>query len=262
MAEAYGSLARPVQLDPFQNIVNVHWNTMTHIAFKVHVKSSVSVVNPGVEWAGEFYELITGLEDDTDYLGTSELVYGNEPVNTFQGWNGHAWGPIADPTIDGLPSLSGSAASYGAWSYTAFKDIADPPTVADVPRAKWDDASGAGTGLFIPDIDSTEFKTGAAGIHLEASAFTGDPHFEGTVTPWPGPPNEVFWAAPFNHGATTPIAPLAFDISNIVAVVDGKAFRAMASAPVTTMEPEPSILVAGSVLWVLCERSPADDPTP
>ncbi|TJW52875.1 MAG: hypothetical protein E5X65_18280 [Mesorhizobium sp.] len=262
MVEAYGSLAKPVPIGPFRRIVNVHWKQLTHIAFKVNVKSSVSVVNPGVEWAGEFYETITALEDDIDYLGTSELVYGNEPVNTFQGWNGHAWGPIADPTIGGLPGLSGSAASYGAWEYTAFKDIADPPTLADVPRAKWDDVSGAGTGLFIPDINTAEFKTGAAGIHLEASAFTGDPRFEGIGLPWPGPPSFIFWAAPFNHGATTPIAPLAFDISNIVAVLDGKAFRAMASASVTTMEPEPSILVAGSVLWVLCERSPDDDPTP
>lgn len=261
MAEAYGSLANPVPLDPFQNIVNVHWNTLTHIAFKVHVKSQVTIVNPGVEWAGEFYESITALEDAIDYLGSSELVYGTQPASTFQGWNGHAWGPLLpeDPTVDGFPDLSGSAAGYGAWQYRGAKSIAEPPLFADVPRAEWDAASGAGTGLFVPDVGGPEFMEGEAGIHLNAESISGEPRFEGIGLPWPGPPSFVFWAAPFNH-FTTQIGAMGFAVGDFVAVFNGRAFRGYASAPVTLMEPPPSYYVQSSVLWVLCARSPDDDP--
>lgn len=257
MAEAYGSLARPVQQDPFQQIINVHWNTLTHIAFKVNVHSNVTVVNPGVEYSGEFYESITALEDAIDYLGTSELVYSSQPASTFEGWNGRAWGPVADPTISGFPDLSGSAASYGAWEYTGSDSS---PLVADYPRAKWDDVGGAGTGIFIPDNDTAEFKQGSVSVHLEAQEITGEPRFEGIGLPYPGPPDIVFWAAPFSL-ATTPISPLSFAIDDFVAILDGKAFRAMAAASLSSVDPESPVLVS-STLWVLCARSPADDPTP
>ncbi|RVD13021.1 MAG: hypothetical protein EOS73_26290 [Mesorhizobium sp.] len=264
MAEGYGSKAKPVALDPFQQIVEVHWHRLTHIAFTVHVKSSVTVVNPGQEYTDEFYETITALEDLIDYLGTTEMAYGTpQPVSTFQGWNGHAWGPIADPTVTGLPDISGSAASYGAWAYKGAKSTDVPPTFLDIPRAKWDAVGGAGTGLFLPDNNTAEFKQGTPSIHLEMQEITGAPHFEAIGSTYPDPPNPatLFYAAPFNRDATTPTASMDFAVDGLVAVLDGKAFRAMASASVTTMEPEPSILVAGSVLWVLCERSPDDDPT-
>lgn len=260
----YGSLANPVKLNPPSRIVNVHWKNLTHIAFKVNVKSSVTVINPGMTYDGSPVTEITSLVDDIDYLGTSELVYGTpNNVSTFEGWNGHAWGPIADPTISGLPDISGSASIWGEWQYTGFHDTAIPPTIADYPRARWDEVTGTGTGLFIPDNDTAEFKQGMASVHLEAQEFNGEPHWQGFVGS--GPPwtdTNTFFAAPYDHGPTTPISPLGFDFSNILAVLDGKAFRAMAAASVTVMDPDDPLLVQGSVLWVLCARSKDDDPAP
>lgn len=265
MALSFGSVARPVDLGPFSRIVEVHWTGLTHIAFKVNVKSSVTVINPGMHYDGSPVEEINGLVDAIDYLGTSELVYGTpNSVSTFQGWNGHAWGPVADPEVTGLPDISGSATSWGAWEYRGSHSTAIPPAFADVPRARWDDVSGDGTGLNVPDVGGPEFKaTGAASVHLEAQEFTGDPHFEGFEgfgPPWDD--TNTFFAAPYNHGAITPISPLGFDISGIVAVLDGKAFRAMAAASITVMDPVDPLLVQGSVLWVLCARSKPDDPIP
>ncbi|RWF44305.1 MAG: hypothetical protein EOS65_02705 [Mesorhizobium sp.] len=261
MAQAYGSVAHPVNLGPFRRIVNVHWSGLTHIAFQVHVKSSVTITNPGVEWAGEFYESITALEDAIDYLGSSELVYASQPASTFEGWNGRAWGPLTeDPTVDGFPDLSGSAATYSAWEYRGAKSIAIPPLFNDVPRAEWAAASGDGTGIFVPDVDGPEFKQGSANIHLNAEAITGSPRWVGIGLPFPGPPDFIFWAAPYSH-STTPIGSTGFAIDDFVVTYKGKAFRGIASAPVTVMEPSPSYYVQSSVLWVLCARSTADDPT-
>ncbi|RWO83179.1 MAG: hypothetical protein EOS18_06195 [Mesorhizobium sp.] len=260
MAEAYGGGPNPpVQLDPFQNIVNVHWNTMTHVAFKVNVRSSVTVAFDPVEWAGEPY--VTPITGTSIYLTAADLVYGSSPTSTFSGWNGQAWQFIGeDPAVDGLPDLSGASTSYGAWEYYGAKSIEDPPVFLDIPRAEWDAASGAGTGLVIPS-GTEEFREGAVTIYLNGNPITGEPEFQAVGLPYPGPPDFIVWAANYSL-ATTPIAPTGFSIADIVVVVDGKAFRAYASAAVTTMEPDPSLQIAGSELWVLCQRSPDDDPTP
>ncbi|AZV21484.1 hypothetical protein [Mesorhizobium sp. M7A.F.Ce.TU.012.03.2.1] len=254
---SYGSVARPVNLGPFSRIVEVHWKQLTHIAFKVHVKSSVTVAFDPVSWTDEFY--VTPITGTSIYLTAADLVYGTPPVSSFQGWNGHSWQIATPDSIPDPPALTDASSTYGAWEYYGAKSTEDPPDFADVPRAEWDAATGTGTGLIMPG-GTAEFKEGAVTIHLNGQEITGTPEFQAVGLPWPGPPGFVVWAADFSL-STTPIAPAGFSLTDIVVMVDGKAFRAHASAVETVMEPEPSTLVASSALWVLCQRSPDDDPT-
>lgn len=151
MAQAYGSVAHPVDLGPFRRIVNVHWG------------SKYLVLGIGAVWtvqhvAGAPNFSVVGdpfVEPFTLHYASSIDPAAPEIVAAYAGTSGH-WTsvPLGQVEASGLPSLS--SVDLGAWQWTW-------PDAAGIkqPFNQWA-PGGPATG--IPEVQAP----GGAGIFNQA----------------------------------------------------------------------------------------------
>ncbi|RWE03847.1 hypothetical protein [Mesorhizobium sp.] len=112
MAQAYGSVAHPVDLGPFSRITEVHWAT-TFIAGQVQLRLDVTTGGETAEGPGpafiEPFSFASVTEAAMSYVG-------GVPIAAWQQWSGTSWSALPD-------HLSSSGAppppdySYPLWQW-------------------------------------------------------------------------------------------------------------------------------------------------
>lgn len=263
MVDAYGSLAKPVALDPFQNIVGVHWQSETHIAILWGPGARTTFVNDTEtcsppEFGGPFsgyptppHPVASAYLTSVDYyLGDSSFGQGilDVVVRKDNGWHGLT----EDPVINGMPTLP-AASSHGPWddlwSPTASTHF-DYDTAGinghseNDLGATFSPASGAVGDIPLPNIAGF-FKTGFTPsfgfrtrpfLGADAVCFT-DGFINGTVR--------------FYSETDTWIDTFPVPLESIVATYKGKTFRGMAAGQVESII---SGVPLERTVWILCEK--------
>jgi hypothetical protein len=162
MAKAYGSTGRPVVLDPFRRIVEVHWrdNTTPPLAFAFIVRLGAVVRpidGPAAEVAPIYYSPFgnpnTGFYHPDVSVPTSWAAY---VLTEKEGWIG-----AASHTITGLPAF-GTGPLYEIGSFVALEVF---PYALSL---KWVDPTGDVLDFVSPvtgnDGVTPNFKAGAASV--------------------------------------------------------------------------------------------------
>jgi hypothetical protein len=110
MAEAFGSLAKPVALDMFQRIVNVHW---TSPFLLVGFGLRLDMTPEGERGTGPGPALVEPFSEA--FVTAATPAYTSEHPNT-KVWTGSQWSgvPSTDVTLSGTPDLPG-VFSFDAW---------------------------------------------------------------------------------------------------------------------------------------------------
>ncbi|TIL94517.1 MAG: hypothetical protein E5Y73_11400 [Mesorhizobium sp.] len=186
MAEAYGSLANPVQLDPFQQIIRVHWKKrQTYVAFALRLEA-VEVLTGGPESApsGPLLSPTTGY--DSQWLLESRYRYRSGSV-VFPGVPPSAesvylddeeeWvGPIHDFVVNGLPDLEDGSAGHA--TYAPWQAASIQYGLTESSAGRWVDPSGEELPIAVPGFPSLNFKQGAPAASIFGPTFGAPAGYE------------------------------------------------------------------------------------
>lgn len=147
MADAYGTKAKPVQQDPFQHIVSVHWRDkqkdILALAFAIRMQLFVRSVEGGAEISLRYWNPLS-------YTVAVPPLFWNAWVLDTEGWGGAP----SQIHVTGLPPL-GPAPDYD-WTPGALA----PP----VAGCRWVDPSGGAMDILVPIGDHRAFQAGVAAI--------------------------------------------------------------------------------------------------
>lgn len=162
MPSPYGSLANPVQQDPFQTIIKVHWKDQENIlavAFVVRLGAAVAGDQAYPIYYSPFGNPNNGIYHPAVFV---PKTWGSYLFDAVDGWVG-----AAEFSVDGLPNF-GPAPNY---------ELGGGVTVDVFPVAlslHWAEPTGGDTGFTTPPAEGTPraFQSGAASIV----------NFDGTVT--------------------------------------------------------------------------------
>lgn len=275
-----GTAEDPVRIGPFKRLKEVHWNTIKYIAIRcihralysgVETGSSGSVPAfdpdtdipiPAVDWEQTFI-----VWSGSDGAPTERISESSYDIQQFEGTRyffdaygmrsteGADWGGLdaEEVEVEGIPSAvftfiatitSGEGHpldnpvfpadglfSGGAWDYTA----------GGVPDVKIPGTFGVTPGTYFDEAPSADFVIGNNAVWDES-------FYWGNQTPGP-----LIGYGAYTSASPTELYRKAWDSAGIVATFRGKAFRGVAMH-------HPDGDVANG-LWVLLERSPADDGT-
>ncbi|AEH88206.1 hypothetical protein [Mesorhizobium opportunistum] len=186
MADGYGSKAKPVALDPFQQVVAVHWSPRL-LTFSFRINR-----NPEFTWAQEFCDF--GPPAPVDYEGVYLTGLDYMSLNAHGDFNeakilsGTGWQPIApsEIAISGLPSLP-AAFAPAAWSVFATSHDNNPATNDGLntrtPFGRWQEVTGSDLPQSTPDGGNFREATSAV-FELIGQSFSGGPScYESLTTP-------------------------------------------------------------------------------
>jgi hypothetical protein len=245
-----GTEANPVRLDPWQNIVEVGWNTITHVAFYVTGSADVTPgpgdsppPDPGLgnrlELTAEEYDMWAN-DPDGGYSVSWDYASGDPQGESIFRRNGD-WesADLEEWEQCALPAFGGGATA-GPYQFTGSFDVF------------WDVPGGGGANdKNVPGQPGIPFDGSTSPMLVGESShvFSGDPEWVETFDPL-----QHKYAAPFADGPAD-VFRATFSADGIVIIYKNKAYRAIATAD---HEPTPN----NRRLWVLCERSPEDDPEP
>ncbi|RWG54853.1 MAG: hypothetical protein EOQ64_18900 [Mesorhizobium sp.] len=261
----YGSVSRPVVHDPFRRIVEVGWASR-YLAFtcllkKLHGTSLAEHCDPPTASDPDLFSVFASWLTETEYR------YDNPDGRPFNqvflvAKDGSA--AEIDPTIisiSGMPELGAAThVSYGAWEWRSegVGNIGD--IASDVfPGSWWQQPTGSPQGLIVPGHADRPYLLGtSAAFACQGQAFTAGP-----VCYAGGSPELDFNFADYSS-TLDDFSPFTLDLSGVVIVHRNKAYRVIARQIVQLTQVQPpvgTIPQQPGVLWVLCERSKADDPT-
>lgn len=258
MPGPYGSLANPVPLDPFQQIVEVHW-TSKYIAFtcllkKLHGTAAAEHCGPPAASDPDINSVFAG------YLGETEYRYDNVGGRTFEqaflvanDGSGAEIDP-AEITIDGMPDLGAAThVSYGSWLWRSegAGNIGDIPS--DIfPGSWWQQPTGEPQGLVVSGHAGRPYLLGtSASFACQGQAFTSGP-----VCYAGGSPELDFNYSSYSS-TLVDFSPFEMDLSGVVITHRGKTYRVIARQIVQLTQVQPPVGTTPQqpgVLWVLCER--------
>ncbi|MFC3323329.1 hypothetical protein [Mesorhizobium cantuariense] len=260
MAQAYGSLAHPVALDPFQQLVAVHW-TSRLLAFTVLLKKlhgthlAEHCAPPTASGPDQFSQW-------PSYLSETEYRYANPEGRTFlrayliSARDGSGTEvDAADISISGMPDLgSATHVSYGSWQWRSEGNGAIGEIEPDrFPGAWWQQPEGDPQGLTVSGHADRPFLLGtSASFACNGQAFTAGP-----VCYAGGSPELDFNFADYSS-TLVDFSPFALDLSGVTVVHKDKAYRVIARQILQATQEQPplgTIPQQPGVLWVLCERS-------
>lgn len=283
-----GSKADPVVLDPMQTIVEVGWNTVTHLAFPLTVQRRSVIKDYAAPYRGvdetptgeqpvdwqieeEPSPEPGGIDHDNHWYVTGwQYEYAGLTPHSGYGLRSGAWQAM---DFDGAPSnlpVMPIAHSVGTWQYLFEVIISSDSVMSWWPRAEFQALAGSTVPDIVVPLDAgIPFKTGtSATIRMRGSAFTSSATTGDVAdkahTPSSTDPVQAKYATTAPHspgtgeGITDYFGDSSLDFANVVVLRNNKAYRAFALAlrPPTGSAPT----TAGEV-WVLCQRSKADDPS-
>ncbi len=178
MPGPYGSLAKPVELDPFSRIVGVHWGNSlpTHIAFDITLKLGIdlgfdeSCTGSGIPFPTTAYWSI--------FLTSLQYVFDTgTPISSIRLMRKNIWDAS---TISGsgvtasLPVLPDEQ-SFAPWVKTAtFGSFLDFSISGS--KGVWKPLSGSDLAIPVPGYSDRFFvDTLSADLAVWGDTFTGDP---------------------------------------------------------------------------------------
>lgn len=182
MADSYGSKAKPVALDPFQNIVEVHWkkklDTATHVAFSIILQAdgtdtafhseaapdSGTSPAPDGYFGGEYYAS-TALRY---YSGS--LSVGEPTQSPWARVGGEWFSAISGVSVEGMPV--NEVSPYWFDRVTLGEDERAASTDID-PSWNWIDPTGDEIAIPVPGFPLINFKAGGAGVEMNGPYYTG-----------------------------------------------------------------------------------------
>ncbi|TIX27294.1 hypothetical protein [Mesorhizobium sp.] len=290
MPGPYGSLANPVALDPFQQIVEVHWTSVKYIAFPLLILRR-SVVKDYPYPGGASGEVTSGeqpwdwtadVEDApldenpttpnaVNYITGFQYEWAVEPSPGYGAWgkNTGDWGALKIDSFEGLPSLP-DVHYLTPWTVVLSSYGTTNTIFSWYPRAEFQALDGEALPDFgIPNHESIIFQSASnATLQMRGVAFTDAPlqgtgffgGTDGTVGRDPYSPSGYYCkygvttaANPFTgEGMNHIFSPLAIDVSGIVVSYKGKTYRGIGAA----VRPETDTFAPTTpgALWILCER--------
>lgn len=131
--ESYGSVAKPVQLDPFRNIVEVHWRGDGFIKIEFVLKLEVSITGESAVGPGPPFVEPHSLAFATEAVPE----YASEPRVSV--WGGSGWLQTEDASLSGVPDLP-PAITFDDWEVQGF-DVPENGLFEPLPH--WLDGSGS-----------------------------------------------------------------------------------------------------------------------
>lgn len=252
-----GSAANPVVLDPFRTIVEVGWNSITHLAF--YIEAGPNFQNdsfddrppipgsrptiPDADW-GTTWSLITNnagtLTQSIQYINSGG-PYTPHLYRSASGWSEVGAGTVA---IDGgMPPFSDSV-TYGVL------DHFNNPHFGAIFQDFWMmTPGGEGAGLTVPDQPSIAFDSDTAPrAYIDNNAvYTESPYWADRQT------GVAIGFGAYSEAQETVIIDKTYPATGMIARQDGRAFRAVATALHIPGGP------TAKRLWILLARSPSDD---
>ncbi|MER8745842.1 hypothetical protein NKH54_22560 [Mesorhizobium sp. M1004] len=259
-----GTAEDPVRIGPFARIISVHWDVLTHLCFYVTVSAAFQdntspvplppipptpdrPTIPDADWQLAWYDVPSDHFAGVQYVGTFTLaldyVGGSQPHDArvrrssgHGGWVGVDTAKVEIP--GGLPDMADTL------TWGAQDKLVNP--FYGTPSQGWQmTPGGAGDGKHVPDQPSLSFDSDPSPtLRLALNAvYTESPYWAS------GPHLSISFGA--NTSAADEIVDKTFGGSGLVATYQNKTFHAVATAL-----DEPN-----GRLWVLCERSPSDDPS-
>ncbi|RWH32213.1 hypothetical protein [Mesorhizobium sp.] len=201
MAQAYGSVAHPVDLGPFSRITGVHWNTDRYIAFRLDIARRSVVKNypyPAAaigevvhgeqpwDWTAvaeespldanpttpNAVEYITGFQ--YEYLGATHPGPGYGCYRQRNGESG--WIPTNMDDVTGLPSLP-DVHSLEPWTVVMCALGTTHTIFSWWPRAEYQPIGGEALPITVPTRGGGEVFHGVAGatLQMRGTTFTEGP---------------------------------------------------------------------------------------
>ncbi|MDK1386387.1 hypothetical protein QN224_13305 [Sinorhizobium sp. 8-89] len=248
-----GSADNPVVLDPFRTIIEVGWNSVTHLAFYVEVgrdfennsfadRPPIPADPPdippgdwGTTWITNVYNGGT-LTESVLYIGSGG-PHAPHIYRSSSGWQSAG----AVPIDGGLPPFTDSV------TYGALDHLWNPffgPLFEDLWKMT---PGGSGAGLTVPGEPDITFdsNTSPHAFINHNAIYTGAPY-------WGEGPGSSFDFGAYTAAQETAIIDLPYPAGDIVARYSGRAFRGCSTA---FHDPGSG----PKRLWILCERSPDDD---
>jgi hypothetical protein len=287
MPGPYGSLANPAELDPFQQIVGVHWGDEKYIAFPLHIQRRSVVKNYPFPYqgAGEVGQTEQPVDWTVDHepsptpgagpLGLPwyvtgfqyEYAIGAEPREGYGGYgrlSTGGWTPRTIDAFEGVPSLP-DARSVAPWSVMFFVGSTTSTVLSWWPRAEYQPIAGSPIEDFtVPhDSDIPFVSVSSVTLQMRGVAFTSGPNqggeFDTSRDPYTDP------VTPFNvkTGTTGPVhvsteegidhvfETLTVNVSAIRISRNGKTYAAIGAA---LIPPAVVFPTSPGELWILCER--------
>lgn len=256
----------PVRLDPWQNIVNVHWPDSggpTYVAFALRLELvQVSTGGPTSASSGPFladpegFDSIYLTETRYRYYSGSVVFPGTPPSATSVYSDGSWGGSLFSLVVNGLPDLEDGTSghqSYGLFEASAM--ISPAPIIPTIGR--WADPVGAELEIPVPGDAGTFFKTGMPAGEAFGPSF-------GAPTGYELEEGSGLYTNLAQQQAATSLSQFAI-LSGVTVTYNGETyapfaaravpFTAGAAVGVVLRGPADTAL-AGSAhqMWVLCER--------
>jgi len=238
----------PVRLDPFQNIVNVHWPSHLAVSLGVDVwkeHDSITCSTPETSDTNRHGGFLT----KSQYRYTSE-----DKILAAAKRIAGQWQTVGGATSSGLPGDSPEF-SFGPFEYPADGAAGMYERNDFWPWGRWQAVTGTEMDLTVPGDPSKTFREGtSATFETYGDIYTSGPTCNVL-------PSGIGQAAFYSETVTSIVgrgsgdfawSPHAFDFSAAVVRVAGKAYR-----PVGRMTAGDASQTR--VLWLLCKRSPGDD---
>lgn len=290
MPGPYGSLANPVELDPFQQIVAVHWTSVKYIAFPLLILRR-SVVKDYPYPGGASGEVTDGEQpwdwtavaeeaplaenpttpNSVNYITGFQYEWAVAPSPGYGAWgkNTGDWGPLKIDAFEGLPSLP-DVHSLTPWTVVLSAYGTTNTIFSWYPRAEFQSLAGEALLDFgIPNHESIAFQGASnATLQMRGANFTDAPlqgtgffgDNDGTVGRDPYTLSSYyckygvtgFWNPITGEGMDHVFSPLSIEVSGIVVSHKGKTYRGIGAA----VQPDGDTLTPTTpgVLWILCER--------
>ncbi|RWB09010.1 MAG: hypothetical protein EOQ39_03680 [Mesorhizobium sp.] len=241
MPGPYGSRANPVRLDPFQQIIGVHWRP-TLFAARLNVVLAVTIGGENGPGFGPPFTEAFSHASMTD--GTYSYV-DDKPLAGFVEFSGGTWRARPSEGIiqSGAPALPGPY-SYGLWQWQGINQFGGKEPFLRLGPGD----EGTALATPVPDHPDQRFTDGFAGnIILRAQGFVPGGPYE---SPFGGPGSK--WATPQTTGSPlfTPVIQDAesgsVSVSGMTIEVTGKSYAAIGSKVISTEDT--------GEFWVLFKR--------
>jgi hypothetical protein len=177
VAEAFGSPANPVALDPFQNVVAVHWKRkLAYIAFQLRLEVvEVQTGGPDSAPSGPLLSPTTGydslwlLESRYRYFSGS-VVFPGVPPSALKIYVDDEWiEPLSTITVDGLPDLEDGSAGHATYAPWQAASIQYGLTQSSFGR--WIDPAGSVLEIPVPGLPEVFFIEGAPAASVYGPTF-------------------------------------------------------------------------------------------
>lgn len=234
-----GSVDNPVRIGPFRRIVEVGWPGVIALKFRAEASYPTTA---GISCSPSLGDWPDDETNTAGFITHSFVLYvnGDQPESSWF-WQNGEW-HIAAATVEG--TLPGQTLEPVAdWSWFA----------ASSPHQQANPGGSLVVSAYpVPDDVGGTFSHGTSiGLDFLAHELSGSPQCFGSVMGG----TAILWT-PMATTASV-LRTVALDFSPIVATQESKAYRPVA----TRMVDQPAVGTGWVDIYVLCKRSPADDPT-